>query len=258
MPKRPFLALTLLGLALLSGCAGGTSSTTAPTPTGPRPPVPLGVYLSTNFPQATAPGYDTLYAFNASDGSQRWQFPRSGGAAIVDEQAWVANGNVFLVTEDSAGAQVTSLKGSDGSVRWQKSLQHNGVDTWFMDQNSLYVSLQGTVDALSASDGSSRWQQQFSTEPSRIGAASDGVAFSQSSGKALVFFHTSDGSVLWRFPPQGTLDLRVERVINNVVYVSGMDDGKHPELDTFYALNAADGSVRWKYAVGGHFEVLVG
>lgn len=50
----------------------------------------------------------------------------------------------------------------------------------------------------------------------------------------------------------------MERVINGVVYVSATDFSKHPELDTFYALSAADGSVRWKYEVGGYFYVLVG
>jgi outer membrane protein assembly factor BamB len=429
MPKRPSLALVLLSLALFAGCASGTPATNAPTPTGPRPPVPLGVYLSTNFPQTTSGvGYDALYAFNASDGSQRWQhntgqnfedvalgtsviylavngvihaidtsnnqelwhyktgeqfapliadgrailalpdadqqhtqvlaldantgatlwqtevaadtlpdgiaspvgvvgvaggmiflsgggglkalnetngallwnqkipggplsvnqvsnglvyvigggsratllalnasdgsvrwqFPKSSGVTIVGEQTVVANGNVFLVTEGPASAQVIALKGGDGSVRWQKPFQHEMVDTWFMDQNGLYVGLQGTVQALNASDGSSKWQRQISTGFSGIGAAGDGVAYSESPHGGLVFFHTSDGSVLWHFPAQDTLELVVQSVNNNMVFVTGKDSGNHPDLDTFYALSAADGSVRWKYAVGGRFDVIVG
>ena len=200
-----------------------------------------------------------LLALGARDGSHRWQFPKSGGVGeFSGDQIEEANGNVFLVTDDPTGTQAVSLKASDGSVRWQKPFQPGPADSWFIDQSSLYVSLHGTVVTLAANDGSLKWQRQISTQLAAIKAAGDGVAYSLSPNQDLVFFHTSDGSDLWSFPAPGQLDLRVEDIINGVVYVSGNDNGGHAGQDTFYALNAADGSVRWTYAVGGTFGVIIG
>jgi outer membrane protein assembly factor BamB len=133
-----------------------------------------------------------------------------------------------------------------------------GLDGSSASQNSIYLSLQGNVAALAVNDGSQWWQRQISTGPAIINTTGDGVGYSEIANGGLVFFHTSDGSVLWQFPAQSTLDLRVEDIVNGIVYVSGNDNGSHAAQDTFYALSAADGSVRWTYAVGGRFDVIVG
>jgi outer membrane protein assembly factor BamB len=104
-----------------------------------------------------------------------------------------------------------------------------------------------------SSPGSSSHSRQaptagFTVSPSWTGhdvslTVVDGVAYAGTFDKAVYALRISDGSLLWRYNTNGSVD-EPPLVFNGMVYVSShVDQGP----SSVYALHASDGSLLWRY-----------
>lgn len=119
----------------------------------------------------------------------------------------------------------------------------------------LYVSYQppgATSGALLVFDdltGSNEWRQRLAGGGTPFLA--NGVVYVGTASRQLAAFRATDGVLLWRYHTASTPS--VAAVSHGVVYVGagGVFGGGAAPPDAVYALNAADGTLRWRSPVSG-------
>jgi outer membrane protein assembly factor BamB len=173
---------------------------------------------------------------------QAWRFSTGDSIGSVPT---VANGIVYINSNDKKDGNLYALNATTGQVLWTRHIGSydfgcaptvaNGVVYMGAPDDNLY--------ALNARTGNVLW-----TAPTegRIGSSPtlfNGVIYIGSDDGTLYAFNASTGKQLWAIPTGG--DIRSSpAVANGVVYV-GSDDGH------LYALNAANGNPLWKFPTGG-------
>ena len=231
-----------------------------------------------------------LYAFNP-DGSQKWKlaessaFDTSSAAVGADGTLYAANvgGQLFAVGPSGAvnwtyaipglaGASTTgnSISASpaiapDGTV-YVHSTDGNlyavapaGVQKWaapvpgfsyaaptLAPDGTIYVATDGGLVVAVNPDGSQKWQftSPVAGEPFYTAApvdSSGNLYVASLSGN--VYSLTGAGRLRWTFSVGNSVS-SAPALANGSVYFGGYDG-------FLYALSASDGSLRWKYAMGG-------
>lgn len=131
---------------------------------------------------------------------------------------------------------------------------------------TIYVGTSdGFVIALNPGDGSVRWRTQVAskTEAPKIIPDVNELVLDQNvlyagSGPYVAALNASDGSVRWRSPALGqsaagginAATIMNLQVVQNTIYVQPL--GSPPFV--VLALNAGDGSVRWRFTEGGEVD----
>jgi len=166
------------------------------------------------------------------------------GEILFSAPAIAADGTVII------GAQDGSLYAfnPDGSFKWSSAISSDWIDAsaTISTNGTVYTaSWDGSVYALNASDGSLEWTREtggFIVASPAIGP--DGTVY-VGSNDGFMYAFSPDGAVLWATDSSGALEpVNGAPVLNeegSSLYF-GTDSG------TLYAINTADGSLRWSFA----------
>lgn len=167
------------------------------------------------------------------------------------ETAWAplaANGMVYVTTP---GALV-ALDAATGVQRWAQPLQRKPlVSPAYIAGRIILVLEQGDYVSLSEVDGTEQW---------RIRIPNDAPLFSPTAGAGqrlyvtleggqIVALSLTDGRLIWRQRLNGTLS--APAYAPGRLLVGSTDN-------SFYALDPDDGSIEWKWRVGGDVIGAVG
>ncbi|HEV2237703.1 MAG TPA: PQQ-binding-like beta-propeller repeat protein, partial [Ktedonobacterales bacterium] len=249
-------AIALLALAVVSAC--GSSHSTAvrkPTPTStvraigtptgaaPTPAAPTGAAPATA--TATAQTFATVFVATNSSGDQ------SANALIYA----LATANGALKWRDTSPGAITAT-----AFNFNNTVLFEGIKE--LDQ--FGQPLGGTMRAIAASTGAQMWQRAYAGSPVAVPiplAASGDVVFvglsTMTTGGAASItsveaLRSSDGSVAWSVPLQGTL-ARAASASDGSLYLitSSTTSPGATATYTLLALSGADGKPRWSLALPG-------
>lgn len=248
MRSRAISTLLFLSFLALAGCGSAARASLAPplvfptTATGPSGPPPLSVYVSANSQKSAA-----ITALNAQTGGRRWQYQ----SKVATGYPYLDSGVVYF---GAADGKVYALDAGSGSVKWNHSIGgfpaiitiSNGVIyTGVSSFNASGRNTQpGAVYALNASDGSLTWQ---SKNTGFVAGIDKDAIYLTTTDNQVVAVNISDGSLKWYYRA------------DNMPYIAGTDNGQvyvitspnqGQQHSAFYALNASDGSVQWRFPSG--------
>ncbi|HCA85009.1 MAG TPA: serine/threonine protein kinase, partial [Streptomyces sp.] len=190
----------------------------------------------------------TLYALDATDGSELWRKTTEGWAYTLKSD----RGTVVTATR---GGGVQAWEAANGAQLWELSGAQTDFETSksgpFIQDGVVYVWSDGRLRALEARTGVERWSYPVGDAascggvPVRLLPAPDGVTY-LCAGTRVLAIDTARGDVRWRFEaPAAFLGPPAfapgPAVTGGGVYVADY-------LGTVYALDAADGRDRWRIA----------
>lgn len=175
-------------------------------------------------------------------GEVRWKFETAG--AIVDSVTVGSDGRIHVACEDGKLYAVNS----DGTALWTLDINSPLVSAPSIGSDgSLYVGGKaGKVYAVT-SDGRLRWTYATGGPVySSPAVSASGTVYVGSGDGTLYALAASDGAELWRFKtkgpgvlPNGAIFASPSISPDGTIYIAGLYD------PTLYALNPADGSVKW-------------
>lgn len=162
-----------------------------------------------------APSFDRTAAYDARTGTLRWRLDSPGGSACdFGRTPTASNGRIFLIT-GSANTAVEARDAASGRLLW--------------------------------------WQEGCAPLPSGCAVATmfappavaDGVVYVANYIGAVLAYSANSGHLLWarQIAPEGTIIDAAPVVEGDVIYISA-HNGR------LYALNRANGSVRWSAPTG--------
>lgn len=191
-----------------------------------------------------AGGDDGAYSLATADGAENWHAPLPDATSV--QGLVVGDDSVYV---GSIASELYSLSQADGSVQWEFFAEQTNFYRPAVADGTVYTGCNqgsyvhdddewGKVYAVDATEGTELWQ--FETDraiecPTNV--VDNTVYVDQWALSA------EDGSRLWRAP---TGRVRAKpTVVDDSVYL-GSEDG------TVYALDAADGSIRWEFETGSN------
>lgn len=216
-----------------------------------------------------------VVALQASDGQTLWRTPihipstkpgiNPGG---ITSAPVVADGDVYIGVDNEAnvfhGVVVVALRARDGQELWQRALD----DYYTLATGQplaaggglVYAgSLHGSMRAFRADDGSSAWQTSLPIHASvpMFPIFDAGAVYLRSPSAnlgSIVALRAADGKLLWSYAdPAGPLSATVLSVDDGTVYaVAAIEVAPTSALagrSLTYALDAASGSLRWRFQI---------
>ena len=223
MRTRIVHACILLATLLLAACSGISAnshplsaSSSSQTTSRAHSSGPLGVYVG-----ATD---GTVIALNPTTGAVRWRHQFTC-ACPADVQA-VANGLIYAGSSIPVGGTSTStflaaLDASDGSVRWQLTTPGKG-------KFSAVQSGVAYITSVAPND--------LPTQHNEMQAR-----------------NATSGALLWHTQLSGTGDIAAT-LAGNTIYLTSFDSSRYYYFEhrwtALYALDAANGAVRWQQSLG--------
>lgn len=182
-------------------------------------------------------------AFDATRGTELWQFDFAGGAVtaatVRDRAVYVAQEESF---DGSHPARVFSLT-ADGTERWRRAVEGSIEAPVATDGETAFVgTTDGTLHALDDASGDTKWQARTDGEircaPS---VGDDAVYVADETG--TVYAISTSGTERWRAPASSPAPGAGLAITTDSVYVGG-EDGLH-------AIRREDGSERWSVTERG-------
>ncbi len=248
MRSRALSTLLFLSLLALAGCGSAARASLAPplvfptSATGPSGPAPLSVYVSAINQKSAA-----VYALNAQTGGRRWQYQ----SKVATGYPYLDSGVVYF---GAADGKVYALDAGSGSVKWSQTLSafpsvigiangvlYAGTPSYLAYNRNAQP---GAVYALNASDGSLKWQ---SKNTGFVGGMDSDAIYLTTTDNQVVAVNISDGSLKWYYRADNIP--HIEGSANGQVYIiTGPNQGQ--QHSAFYALNANDGSMQWRFPSG--------
>ncbi|GEM_PF-4490669 len=187
-----------------------------------------------------------VYAFDASDGAQKWVYPPDKKALkpIVSGPV-VASGIVAFGDTDG---KIYGLSAADGTEKWVFPTQGKAWATPATQNGILYVpSLDGHVYALKASDGSPVWTSNRVGGIAARPALSATTVYVGSLDNKLYAFDKATGNMKWVFP--GGNFFWAGPVLNDSLVIAANTEGK------VYGINAETGQQAWVWASPGQTSI---
>ena len=204
-------------------------------------------------------GDGLLYAIDAGTGALRWTF--DAGSPIASSPA--VTGNVVLV--GSRDGVLNAVDAGNGDRIWSVETGPDlplpwGHEGWDYIQSSPSVSGgvaywgsgDGGVRAIDVATGRLIWHFDTGARVRSTPALSDGLLVVGSSDGFVYALDAATGTERWRFETDGVTLVSAEYGFDRVqvsasatisgdeIFIGGRDA-------TLYALNASDGSVRWRF-----------
>jgi outer membrane protein assembly factor BamB/tRNA A-37 threonylcarbamoyl transferase component Bud32 len=186
-------------------------------------------------------GDGTVFALNADDGNQQWQFEMEqntySSPTVVDDTVYVSNG----------GGGLYAIETDDGSVRWHKSDAAGWYTTPVVTDRTVYVGSERGMHALDPSDGSKQWQFGMEglpkySERGQVGslslpAVANGTVVAKTS-RTLYAINAMDGTKQWE-NELGYSDQSKPTIDSGTIYI---------QLGRFvYAIDLATGNQQWRF-----------
>ncbi|MFF7778676.1 PQQ-binding-like beta-propeller repeat protein [Streptomyces tanashiensis] len=190
----------------------------------------------------------TLYALDATDGSERWR---------LHTDAWVYSLQVDrgTVVTGTRGGGVQGWEASNGAKLWEIT----GAQTDFetpeagpaVHGDTVYVWRDARLQALDARTGAERWSYPIgdaascANVPVRVAPAEDGCVY-VSAGTRVLSIDIAAGHVRWHFEAPAVFLSPPAFAPGPAVTGGGVYLSDH--LGTVYALDATTGQDRWRIA----------
>jgi outer membrane protein assembly factor BamB len=182
-----------------------------------------------------------IYAFNASDRSEIWDYRDTSVGDRVSPLA-VAYGLVYF-NLDSTG--VYALNATSGKLFWSTPIDAITNSAPTVANGAVYISGRGLICALAASNGSKIWETQVNFGLSSPAVSNNTVYVGADTEFNGVFaFDANTGSQIWNFTDGDEFQSpvidqgRVFEIVSENTYVANI-----------YALNAIDGVRLWNYSM---------
>jgi outer membrane protein assembly factor BamB/pimeloyl-ACP methyl ester carboxylesterase len=193
---------------------------------------------------------NAMYSLNASTGKQNWQYSLGQGGS---SQIQVVNGMAYFITNDNVNQKtyLNVLDAQSGTLLHQYNLPFQFAESsaytpsFTIVQGVIYLTYWNMVVAVNISDGTQIWQCQCSTRGVSAPVVVNNVVYFAAETGDFSALDSRTGKVLWHVntgdtPPGSIMDSDPTPVImNNLMYEIS------PFTDNVYAVNIADGSVRW-------------
>jgi eukaryotic-like serine/threonine-protein kinase len=196
-------------------------------------------------------GDGTLTAFDRKTGSMLWQ---GSGFGTATGGPVIAGGLAVVAGDDG---RVVAFDATSGALRWTTPLAVPTlvpVATW---GERLFVgSDDGNVYILDRATGSQIGRLAAGGAVQRSPAIADGIVYVAAVGGHLRSFDAATGALRWK-AELGDGEVSTPAVSGGVVYVArGSRTGKAPY--EVVAVDARDGTVRWRWATPGHDRLFIG
>jgi outer membrane protein assembly factor BamB len=206
-----------------------------------------------------------LVAVDAASGKQRW---RMASGADLPLPWGHETGDYYIASPVLAGNGIVVFGAGDGSVRaleektgkavWTRNIGERIRSTPAISDGLVFVgTVEGRLHALALKDGAPRWK--FDTEGTKLDSAKYGfdrrsIQSSPAVANGVVYFGARDGWVYavgandgkerWRYDHHVSWVITSPAIADGVVY-DASSDGAFVQ-----ALNAADGTERWRTKTG--------
>ncbi len=194
----------------------------------------------------------TIYALNASDGTQRWKYPTSSQYAPAPQ---VVDGVVYFILDDANTQSSTlyALNAVDGTLRKTYTLPYyafNGdpyIPPFAVANGVIYVSGVDKAFALNSNDGSRLWQYPWNGLGASAPLVVNNLMFAVTYQANVYAFNSANGTLAWKYilgpdaEPPGALSGRFAAPVmrNNTLYVLGWS------TNNVYAINVATHTLVW-------------
>ncbi|MFJ8754921.1 PQQ-binding-like beta-propeller repeat protein [Streptomyces sp. NPDC102441] len=174
-----------------------------------------------------------IRALEAGDGRRRWTAQATANASFTAGAGLVVAG----------GDDLTGMNAGSGRIRWRRELAQSAVSAVISDGMVFAGDNAGTVYAVRADDGTVAWQKAFDYRSS-VRHAGNGLLYVGEVDGRVRAFRASTGKPVWSsrlggestsYGTSGTLGIS-----DGTLWVQGPDQA-------VYALDTADGRVRWTY-----------
>lgn len=182
----------------------------------------------------------TLYAVDASTGTERWQFDTAGR---IETTPAVDDGVIYVVDTTNT---LYAVAAETGEERWRAS---QNVDCWrsipaVVNDHLFLGSMDGSIRAVNTADGAVDWEQA-SEKDDQIDeaiAATDGTVVGTTAG-TVVALDAATGRIEWR-QTTDAYKLGAPIIAGDTVYV-----GESPRSigGNVFAFDVADGTKRWQF-----------
>lgn len=200
-----------------------------------------------------------IFALNRADGSPRWHVEHNGaisGLAILD-------GTLYLGSTDKT---IAALSATDGTQIWNHPMQGYVDSLTVTDAGVIYVgSRDENLYALQASNGDLLWTYHVDDFVLAPVAVRDGDVYVGSGNGFFAVLDGATGKARWRTcvdnKPCGDSSFATAWstpvLLGETIYLGvTFSDPNHPHLPVYllgsiYALDARNGSVRWRYDTSG-------
>ncbi|HEU0028455.1 MAG TPA: PQQ-binding-like beta-propeller repeat protein [Ktedonobacterales bacterium] len=215
------------------------------------------VTSSYSSPGSSPPGsvISQLFALSATTGSIRWQETLQNA---VGYSPVLAQGALYLIVtlpNPSSGQQLVALRPSDGSRLWAAPIESAPLTSTFL--------LSATNDTLIIRFGDAGYQARSMTDGKLLWSdnaidafvlPSAGAVYAFPSIGPLVARDAHTGVMLWQFGGDND-DFHAGVVSGDTLFVTmrhadpaGPGNGTITNPETVYALDAANGRLRWRFA----------
>jgi len=198
----------------------------------------------------------TVYALNASDGTELWQYHAQGELLLftVDKSiAYLSTTDYYCLDGQYTGAHVYALNASSGDEKWVYNV--DGTISWTkydVNNGALYVvfiasnSQVAFISAVNSSDGKEIWRYNTADYTYPRAAIGDGALYF-GVDDCLYALNTNNGKIIWNATVGASVDNVLPILSQGVLFLTSRD-GKRS-----YTLNAEDGRLLWNYSGLGYY-----
>ena len=115
---------------------------------------------------------------------------------------WATHNVLYIAWLTNTGGAVAALRGSDGSLLWQRKVNTHDLRYYPMIADGvLYFGLNdGSIEAWRGSDGSFLWHYTATSSIFWYPRAVDGIMYIRQMNGTMDALQMSTGVVLWRYP----------------------------------------------------------
>lgn len=221
------------------------------------PPLVAGdiLYVPTTFVgpglKSDPDGKAALFALNASDGSELWQFESDNYILqtpfLQGETVYVAGVYIDPEPVDEGGhTRVYALSAEDGSERWAyESLDGFPKQLYANDTAVAFIAYQDFANGIDTANGELLWRRDTGNWVPTLSGTDDTIYF----GSANTIVHAldvSDGSVEWQHNiAEGTFNYVLGAPVrsgDSLIFLTQQGD--------IMALDATNGELRWHFPTG--------
>jgi outer membrane protein assembly factor BamB len=200
-------------------------------------------------------------ALDANTGKLIWHHQLTGFPRFLDTSSAVANGLVYLPTQDGF---VYALNASTGSLVWSRNFgisptprlsQYRNIGDLCVSNGVVYAAVANAafrlddynVYALNANTGATIWKSPLTGEISygSVPAVANGMVYVELTSGSVYALNANTGALVWQHQVDASFGAQSTSVANGVVYAGSFQVGEQNGWYTMSALDASTGNLLW-------------